>query len=60
MRILREAGLWFLVMVCGLLFIEPMLGRRALLLLGAAALIFGVLKEAFVVRPQAGSGAPVR
>jgi hypothetical protein len=49
-RILKEAGLWFLVMVVVFAFVDPPLSSRGILLFAAASLLVGLGKEFLVVR----------
>jgi len=49
-RIVKDAGLWFFVLAVTSGMVEPPLSRRAILILAAASLLLGVLKELFVVR----------
>lgn len=52
-RILKDAGLWFLVVVVLFTIVGPPLSRRGVLLFAAAGLVLGMLKELIVVRTGA-------
>ena len=54
-RILKEAGLWFLVVVVGLSVVGPPLSRKGILLFFVASLLVGLGKEFLVVRTTPGA-----
>lgn len=49
LRILREAGLWFLGVVVILTIAGPPLTSKGILLFAGVSLVFGVFKEFMVV-----------
>ena len=54
-RILKEAGLWFMVVAVVLTVVDPPLSRKGILLLAVASLLVGLGKEFLVVRTTPGA-----